>query len=68
MYSSWSIIWAEPQRERLTWPCVTPVSGVDQWYPVERSLAVGFIHPTKYHTSSHPACVERRERGILGGQ
>ena len=42
----------------------TPVARVDQWYPVEHSLIVGFIYPTKHHhTAFCPACVERRERG-----
>ena len=47
----------------------TPVACVDQWYPVEHSLVVGFIHPIKHHhTAFCLACVERREEGILGGQ
>jgi len=42
----------------------TPVARVDQWYPVEHSLIVGFIYPTKHHhTAFCPACVERREGG-----
>ena len=46
-----------------------PVAHLDQWYPVELSLIVAFVHPTKHHhTAFRPACVERREGGILGGQ
>ena len=60
---------ADPQRERLLVHVYTPVALMDQWYPAECSLAVGFIHPTKHHhTAFHLACVERREEGILGGQ
>ena len=49
----------------------TRVACSDQWYPVEHSLVVEFIHPTKHHhTTFHPACVESREGGggTLGGQ
>ena len=42
----------------------TPVTRVDQWYPVEHSLVGGFIHPTKHHhTAFCPAGIERREGG-----
>ena len=42
----------------------TPGARLDQWYPVERSLVVGFIHPTKHHhTALRLASVERRQRG-----
>ena len=69
MYNSRSITWADPQKERLPVHVYTPVTWVDQWYPVEHSLVVGFINPTKYHhTVFHPACVETREWGILGGE
>ena len=42
----------------------TPVARLDQWYPVERSLVVGFIHPTKHHhTALRLASVKRRQWG-----
>ena len=41
----------------------TPFARLDQWYPVEHSLVVGFIHPTKHHdTALWLASVERRQR------
>ena len=41
-----------------------PVTRLDQWYPVERFLVVGFIPPTKHHhTALRLASIERRERG-----
>ena len=47
----------------------TPVTHFNQWYPVEHSLVVGFIHPTKHHHTALPhISVERRGGGILGGQ
>ena len=47
----------------------TPVTCVDQWYPVELSLVVVVVHPTKHHhTALRPACVERKEGEIFGGQ
>jgi len=48
----------------------TSIARVDQWYPVDCSLLVGFIHPNKHHhTAFCPACVERRQgKGILGGE
>ena len=49
MYGSGNITWADPQRERLPVHVYTPVAHVDQWYPAERSLVVGFIYPTKHH-------------------
>ena len=40
-----------------------PVICLDQWYPVECSLVVGFIHPTKHHhTALRLASVERRQQ------
>ena len=40
----------------------TPFVCLDQWYPVECSLVVGFIHPTKHHhTALWLAPVERRQ-------
>ena len=47
----------------------TPVACMDQCYPAECSLVVGFIHSMKHHhTAFRPACVERRDRGILAGK
>ena len=47
----------------------TPVTCLGQWYPVELSLVVAFVHSTKHlHTALPPASVERREKGIFGGQ
>ena len=41
-----------------------PVIRLNQWYPVECSLVVGFIHPTKHHhTALRLASIERRQRG-----
>ena len=41
-----------------------PVTHLDQRYPVEHSLVVGFIHPTKHHhTAFRLAPVERRQWG-----
>ena len=48
-----------------------PVSCLDQWYPVELSLVVVAVHPTKHHHTAIPLIsVERSEGGgvILGGQ
>ena len=62
-------LWLTLRGRGLPLHLYTPVTHVDQWYPVEHSLIVGFIYPTKHHhTAFHPACVERREGGILGGQ
>ena len=42
----------------------TPVARLDQRYPVECSLVVGFIHHTKHHhTALRLAPVERGQRG-----
>jgi len=41
----------------------TPVTRLDQWYPVECSLVVGFIHPTKHHLTAFHLHVKREERG-----
>jgi len=49
MYSSGNTTWADPQRERLTGPCVHSTTCFDQWYPVELSLIVAVVHPTKHH-------------------
>ena len=32
----------------------TPVSRLDQWYPVELSQVVGFVRPTKHHHTALP--------------
>ena len=40
----------------------TPFTHLDQRYPVERSLVVGFIHPTEHHhTALRLASVEKRQ-------
>ena len=42
----------------------TPLAQVDQWYPVELSLVVAVVHPTKHHHTALPlVSVERREVG-----
>ena len=47
----------------------TPVTCFDQWYPVELSLVVAVVHPTKHHHTALPlVSVERSEGAILGGQ
>ena len=64
MYSSRSITWADLRGRGLQVHVYIPVACVDQWYPVEHSLVIEFIHPTKHHhTTFHPACVESREGG-----
>ena len=46
-----------------------PVACLDQWYPVELSLVVVVVHPTKHHhTPLLLVSVERSDGGILGGQ
>ena len=46
-----------------------PVTHLGQCYPVELPLVLVVVHPTKHHhTDFCPACVERREEGIFGGQ
>ena len=43
-----------------------PVTRLDQWYPVELSLVVAVVHPTKHHHTALPLIsVERRGRGSL---
>ena len=45
----------------------TPVISSDQWYPVELSLVVVVVHPTKHHhTALLLISVERSEGVILG--
>ena len=42
----------------------TPVTRLDQWYPVECSLVVAVVHPTKHHhTALRLVSVERRQWG-----
>ena len=42
----------------------SPVTHLDQWYPVELSLVVAVVHPTKYHhTALLLISVERSEGG-----
>ena len=46
-----------------------PVALWDQWYPVELSLVVAVVHPTKHHhTALLPVSVDRNEGVILGGR
>ena len=46
-----------------------PVARLDQWYPVELSLVVAIVHPTKHHHTAFPlVSVERSGGEILGGQ
>ena len=41
-----------------------PVSCLDQWYPVELSIVVVVVHPTKHHHTAMPLIsVDRSERG-----
>ena len=57
------------RRKGLLVHVYTPVTCLGQWYPLELSHVVGFVHTTKHHhTVRPPASVERREKGILGGQ
>ena len=44
----------------------TPVTCSNQWYPVELSLVVAVVHPTKHHHTALPlVSVERSEGGSL---
>ena len=46
-----------------------PVARLDQWYPVDLSLVVAVVHPTKHHhTALLLVSVERSDGGILRGQ
>ena len=46
-----------------------PVARLDQWYPVDLSLVVAVVHPTKHHhTALLPVSVKRSEGAILGGR
>ena len=46
-----------------------PDTCLDQWYPVELSLVVAIVHPTKHHHTAFPlVSVERSGGEILGGQ
>ena len=57
------------RRRSLPVNVYTPVTHSGQWYPVELSLVVGFVHATQHQdTAVHPASVERRKRVIFGGQ
>ena len=47
----------------------SPITHLDQLYPVELSLVVAVVHPTKHHhTALLLVSVERSEGAILGGQ
>jgi len=66
MYSSGGIIWTDPQRERLTSPCVHSSRLLESMVPVELCLVVVVVHPTKHHRIALPlVSVERREGGPL---
>lgn len=66
MYSSRSITWADPQRERLTGPCVLSIRLLQSVVSVELSLVVLVVHPTKHHhTALLLVSVEKRGGGIL---
>ena len=41
----------------------TPATHLDQWCPVEHSLVVRFIHPTKHHLTAFRLHVQREEKG-----
>ena len=57
------------RRRGLPVHVYNPVFRLDQWYPVELSLVIAVVHPTKHHhTALLLISVERREGGILGGQ
>ena len=46
-----------------------PMASLGHWYPVELSLVVAVVHPTKHHhTALWLVSVERGEGEILGGQ
>ena len=46
-----------------------PAARLDQWHPVELSLVVAVVHPTKHHHTALPlVSVERIEELILGEQ
>ena len=46
-----------------------PVASLGHWHPVELSLVVAVVHPTKHHhTALRLVSVERGEGEILGGQ
>ena len=50
-------------------PVYNPVTRLDQWDPVELSLVVAVVHPTKHHhTALLLVSVERIEELILGEQ
>ena len=49
MYNSGSIIGLTLRGRGLPVHVYTPVACVDQWYPVELSLVVAVVHPTKHH-------------------
>ena len=45
-----------------------PVARLGHWYPVELSLIVAVVHPTKHHhTALRLVSVERGEGEIFGG-
>ena len=69
MYSSGRITWADLRGRGLPIQAYNPVTCFGQWYPVELSLVVAVVHPTKHHhTALLLVSVERSEGAILGGQ
>ena len=61
----WSITWADPQRERITGPCVHSSLRLDQWYSVECFLVVGFVHTTKITIFPFPCICREKRRTYL---
>ena len=56
------------RRRGLPVHVYNPVFRLDQWYPVELSLVIAVVHPTKHHhTALLLISVERSEGVILGG-
>ena len=62
MYSSGSITWADPQRERLTCPCVQsshPLGSMVPSWALPHSSS-GLPHQTSPHCLSPCMCIEKR--------
>ena len=60
----WSILGLTLRGRGLPVHVDTPVTRLDQWYPVECSLVVAVVHPTKHHhTALRLVSVERRQWG-----
>ena len=56
-------LWLTLRGRGLPLHLYTPVTHVDQWYPVEHSLIVGFIYPTKLSPHCLSPCMCREKRG-----